>query len=104
MTEDVTIDNGIGIPVINDRFPDHAGLSSAFIVSTNTGAGIHSTTFCSQSNPLKPAQDPLTSELLVFHKGAYSNHLVNLHTSDIKHMKDVIKWYASRLLSFLHHT
>ena len=53
---------------------------------------------CSQSNPLRPTQDSSTSELLVFRKGTHSDHLVNLHVSDVKLMKDVIKWYTPSLL------
>ena len=95
-TEHVMIDNGIGIPVLNGWVPEHADLSSAFIVSTDTGPDFCPTTFyiiCSQSNPLRPTQDSLTSELLVFRKGTHSDHLVNLRTSDMKLMKDVTKWY-----------
>ena len=96
VTEHVTIDNGISIPVLNSWVPEHADLSSAFIVSTDTGPDFCPTTFyiiCSQSNPLRPTQDSLTSELLVFRKGTHSDHLVNLRTSDMKLMKDVTKWY-----------
>ena len=43
-TEHVVIDIGISIPVLNGWLPKHAGLSSAYIVSTDTGPTIHPTT------------------------------------------------------------
>ena len=96
-TEHVAINDGISIPVLNGWFAEHAKLSSAFVVSTDNGPAIHRTVFyiiCAQPHLSKPVQDHLTSELLVFRKGVYTDYLVNIRSTDLKHMKDIIKWYA----------
>jgi hypothetical protein len=93
----ININHGFTVPRATGWFDNDTTITSAWVISKNVQNDPRPPKFyvlCSQLHFDLPPKDMGTCELLIFRKSVYKGGLVNMRSSDLTHIADVLDWFV----------